>query len=211
MLQEAVDALFDNGRPRPRSARNQQSPAQSLSDTLKASRPLPPELAVSVWTFRPVGDRGCPELKLNQCGLRRRWRSNFFKRSSITTRSAGSLPDHQASQGMVEQQERWCGHSRDVIREHPVLLNRAPDVAIAGHSGSEPAARGRQSHPHSPRWSAPHSTRTLTATKWLCTSAFSRIAGGKLRVDAQLAQHFVSGHGLPLAVPSQDMVLGIYY
>src|SRR6266567_3828686 len=187
MLQEAVDALFDNGR-RGRILRGANNrPLKSLSDTLKGKQGrfrqnlLGKRVDYSGRSVIVVG----PELKLHQCGLPKK---------------------------MVEQQEAVVWDIlEDVIREHPVLLNRAPTLHRLGIQAFEPTlveGKAIRIHP------------------LVCTAFNADFDGDQMAVHIPLSpesqveasvlmlssRNILSpAHGLPLAVPSQDMVLGIYY
>jgi len=214
MLQEAVDALFDNGR-RGRVLRGTNNrPLKSLSDTLKGKQGrfrqnlLGKRVDYSGRSVIVVG----PELKLHQCGLPRRWRSSSSSRSLSQARSPGPLHHHQQAKEMVEQQEAVVWDIlEDVIREHPVMLNRAPTLHRLGIQAFEPVlveGKAIRIHP------------------LVCTAFNADFDGDQMAVHIPLSpesqveasvlmlssRNILSpAHGLPLAVPSQDMVLGIYY
>jgi DNA-directed RNA polymerase subunit beta' len=142
MLQEAVDALFDNGR-RGRVLRGANNrPLKSLSDTLKGKqgrfRPEPARQARRL--LRPFGHRRRPELKLHQCGLPKKMALELFKPFIYNKlEERGLVSTIKQAKEMVEQQkgEVW-DILEEVIREHPVLLNRAPTLHRLGIQAFEP-------------------------------------------------------------------------
>src|SRR6202050_4991404 len=171
MLQEAVDALFDNGR-RGRVLRGTNNrPLKSLSDTLKGKQGrfrqnlLGKRVDYSGRSVIVVG----PELKLHQCGLPKKMALELFKPFIYhKLEAAGHCTTIKQAKEMVEQQDPVVWDIlEDVIREHPVLLNRAPTLHRLGIQASV----------------------LMLSSRNILSPA----------------------HGLPLAVPSQDMVLGIYY
>ena len=139
MLQEAVDALFDNGR-RGRVLRGANNrPLKSLSDTLKGKQGrfrqnlLGKRVDYSGRSVIVVG----PELKLHQCGLPKKMALELFKPFIYNKlEKEGLVTTIKAAKEMVEQQrpEVW-DFLEEVIREHPVLLNRAPTLHRLGHPG----------------------------------------------------------------------------
>src|ERR671922_304063 len=142
MLQEAVDALFDNGR-RGRVLRGVNNrPLKSLSDTLKGKQGrfrqnlLGKRVDYSGRSVIVVG----PELKLHQCGLPKKMALELFKPFIYSKlEKEGLVTTIKAAKEMVEQQrpEVW-DFLEDVIREHPVLLNRAPTLHRLGIQAFEP-------------------------------------------------------------------------
>ncbi len=142
MLQEAVDALFDNGR-RGRVLRGANNrPLKSLSDTLKGKQGrfrqnlLGKRVDYSGRSVIVVG----PELKLHQCGLPKKMALELFKPFIYSKlEKEGLVTTIKAAKEMVEQQrpEVW-DFLEDVIREHPVLLNRAPTLHRLGIQAFEP-------------------------------------------------------------------------
>src|SRR5512140_3178628 len=215
MLQEAVDALFDNGR-RGRVLRGANNrPLKSLSDTLKGKQGrfrqnlLGKRVDYSGRSVIVVG----PELKLHQCGLPKRMALARFK-PFIYRRleQKGLTSTIKMSKELVEQapNEVWDA-LEEVIKEHPVLLNRAPTLHRLGIQAFEPVlieGKAIKIHP-------------------LVCAAFNADFDGdqmavhvplspKAQVEAQvlmLSSHNIlsPAHGKPLTVPSQDLVLGLYY
>ena len=173
MLQEAVDALFDNGR-RGRVLRGANNrPLKSLSDTLKGKQGrfrqnlLGKRVDYSGRSVIVVG----PELKLHQCGLPKKMALELFKPFIYNKLEERQLvATIKQAKEMVEQQrpEVW-DILEEVIREHPVLLNRAPTLHRLGIQAFEPVlVEGKAIRIH--RWSARRSTPTSTATRWRSTS-----------------------------------------
>ena len=215
MLQEAVDALFDNGR-RGRVLRGANNrPLKSLSDTLKGKQGrfrqnlLGKRVDYSGRSVIVVG----PELKLHQCGLPKKMALELFKpfiynkleeRELVTTiKQAKEMVEHQ-------RPEVW-DILEEVIREHPVLLNRAPTLHRLGIQAFEPVlveGKAIRIHP------------------LVCTAFNADFDGDQMAVhiplspEAQIeasvlmmsSRNVLSpGNGAPITVPSQDIVLGCYY
>jgi DNA-directed RNA polymerase subunit beta' len=215
MLQEAVDALFDNGR-RGRVLRGTNNrPLKSLSDTLKGKQGrfrqnlLGKRVDYSGRSVIVVG----PELRLNQCGLPKKMALELFKPFIYhKLELAGHCTTIKQAKEMVEQQDAIVWDIlEEVIREHPVLLNRAPTLHRLGIQAFEPVlveGKAIRIHP------------------LVCTAFNADFDGDQMAVhiplspEAQIeaavlmlsARNILSpANGLPLAVPTQDMVLGIYY
>lgn len=215
MLQEAVDALFDNGR-RGRVLRGANNrPLKSLSGTLKGKQGrfrqnlLGKRVDYSGRSVIVVG----PELKLHQCGLPKKMALELFKPFIYhkLEKEEHAATIKQARE-MVERQEPIVWDIlEDVIREHPVLLNRAPTLHRLGIQAFEPVlveGRAIKIHP------------------LVCTAFNADFDGDQMAVhiplsaEAQieasvlmLASHNLlsPASGQPIAVPSQDIVLGCYY
>ncbi len=215
MLQEAVDALFDNGR-RGRVLRGANNrPLKSLSDTLKGKQGrfrqnlLGKRVDYSGRSVIVVG----PELKLHQCGLPKKMALELFKPFIYhRLEAAGHCTTIKQAKEMVEQQDSIVWDIlEEVIREHPVLLNRAPTLHRLGIQAFEPTlveGKAIRIHP------------------LVCTAFNADFDGDQMAVhiplspEAQVeasvlmlsANNILSpANGMPLAVPTQDMVLGIYY
>jgi len=213
MLQEAVDALFDNAAAAAFCA-NQQPPAQSLSDTLKGKQGrfrqnlLGKRVDYSGRSVIVVG----PELKLHQCGLPKKMALEALQAVHLSqARSPGPLHHHQASQGngRATGSRRW-DILEDVIGTSGNAQPAPRRFTASAFKRSNRCSRGKAIRIHPLVCTA--STRTSTATRWPYTSRFRP----NLQVEASVlmlsSPHILSpAHGLPLAVPSQDMVLGIYY
>ncbi|XP_044733292.1 DNA-directed RNA polymerase subunit beta' [Chrysoperla carnea] len=215
MLQEAVDALFDNGRCG-RAAKNaNKRPFKSLSDMLKGKqgrfRPnlLGKRIGYSGRSVIVVG----PNLKLYQCGLPKKMALELFKPFIYSKLELyGIATTIKAAKRMVEAEkpEVW-DVLEEVIREHPVLLNRAPTLHRLGIQAFEPLlieGKAIQLHP-------------------LVCAAFNADFDGDqmavhipLSIEAQLeARVFMMStnnilspaNGRPIIVPDKDIVLGLYY
>ena len=215
MLQEAVDALFDNGR-RGRVLRGANNrPLKSLSDTLKGKQGrfrqnlLGKRVDYSGRSVIVVG----PELKLHQCGLPKKMALELFKPFIYHKLEArGLVSTIKQAKEMVEQQkaEVW-DVLEEVIREHPVLLNRAPTLHRLGIQAFEPVlveGKAIRIHP------------------LVCTAFNADFDGDQMAVHVPLSPEaqieasvlmmssnniLSPASGQPIAVPSQDIVLGCYY
>ena len=215
MLQEAVDALIDNGRRgRPVTGPGNR-PLKSLSDMLKGKQGrfrqnlLGKRVDYSGRSVIVVG----PELKIYQCGLPKEMAIELFKPFVMKELVAGGLAHNiKSAKKMVErlQPEVW-DVLEDVIKEHPVMLNRAPTLHRLGIQAFEPVlveGKAIKLHP------------------LVCTAYNADFDGDQMAVhvplfvEAQAECRFMllspnnllkPSDGAPVAVPSQDMVLGIYY
>ena len=215
MLQEAVDALFDNGR-RGRVLRGANNrPLKSLSDTLKGKQGrfrqnlLGKRVDYSGRSVIVVG----PELKLHQCGLPKKMALELFKPFIYNKlEERGLVATIKQAKEMVEQQrpEVW-DILEEVIREHPVLLNRAPTLHRLGIQAFEPVlveGKAIRIHP------------------LVCTAFNADFDGDQMAVHIPLAPEaqieasvlmmssnniLSPASGPPIAIPSQDIVLGCYY
>ena len=215
MLQEAVDALFDNGR-RGRVLRGANNrPLKSLSDTLKGKQGrfrqnlLGKRVDYSGRSVIVVG----PELKLHQCGLPKKMALELFKPFIYNKLEERQLvATIKQAKEMVEQQrpEVW-DVLEEVIREHPVLLNRAPTLHRLGIQAFEPVlveGKAIRIHP------------------LVCTAFNADFDGDQMAVHIPLAPEaqieasvlmmssnniLSPASGAPIAIPSQDIVLGCYY
>jgi DNA-directed RNA polymerase subunit beta' len=215
MLQEAVDALFDNGkRGRVHLGANRR-PLKSLSEALRGKQGrfrqnlLGKRVDYSGRSVIVVG----PELKLNQCGLPKKMALELFKPFIFhKLEKEGLVPSVKVAREWHEQErpEVW-DFLEEVVREHPILLNRAPTLHRLGIQAFDPIlveGKAIQIHP-------------------LVCAAFNADFDGDqmavhipLSVEAQIeastlmlsTNNILSpAHGRPLTVPSQDMVLGCYY
>jgi len=215
MLQEAVDALIDNGRRgRPVTGPGNRA-LKSLSDMLKGKQGrfrqnlLGKRVDYSGRSVIVVG----PELKIYQCGLPKEMAIELFKPFVMKELVAKEIAHNiKAAKKMVErlQSEVW-DVLEDVIKEHPVMLNRAPTLHRLGIQAFEPTlveGKAIKLHP------------------LVCTAFNADFDGDQmavhlpLSVEAQAECRFLllspnnllkPSDGGPVAVPSQDMVLGIYY
>ena len=215
MLQEAVDALFDNGRRGRVITGPNNRPLKSLSDTLKGKQGrfrqnlLGKRVDYSGRSVIVVG----PQLKLHQCGLPKKMALELFKPFILRKlEERGIASSIKAAKKFVEKErpEVW-DILEDVIREHPVLLNRAPTLHRLGIQAFEPMlveGKAIEIHP------------------LVCTAFNADFDGDQMAVhiplsmEAQLEAQVLmlssinilsQANGQPLAVPTQDMVLGIYY
>jgi len=215
MLQEAVDALFDNGRRgRPITGANKR-PLKSLSDMLKGKTGrfrqnlLGKRVDYSGRSVIVVG----PELRLHQCGIPKKMALELFKPFIYgRLEERGLVTTIKSAKKMVEREvgEVW-DILDEVIREHPVMLNRAPTLHRLGIQAFEPVlieGKAIQLHP-------------------LVCAAFNADFDGDqmavhvpLSVEAQVEARVLMmstnnilspAHGKPIIVPTQDIVLGLYY
>ncbi len=215
MLQEAVDALFDNGR-RGRVLRGANNrPLKSLSDTLKGKQGrfrqnlLGKRVDYSGRSVIVVG----PELKLNQCGLPKKMALELFKPFIYhRLEQRGHCTTIKQAKELVEQHDPVVWDIlEEVIKDHPILLNRAPTLHRLGIQAFEPVlveGKAIKIHP------------------LVCTAFNADFDGDQMAVhiplspEAQieastlmLASNNVlsPAHGAPITIPTQDMVLGCYY
>ena len=215
MLQEAVDALFDNGRRGRVITGPNKRPLKSLSDMLKGKQGrfrqnlLGKRVDFSGRSVIVVG----PELKLHQCGLPKKMALELFKPFIFAKLELyGMSTTVKASRRMVEKErpEIWS-ILEEVIREHPVMLNRAPTLHRLGIQAFEPVlieGKAIQLHP------------------LVCTAFNADFDGDQMAVhvplslEAQLEARVLMmstnnilspANGKPIIVPSQDIVLGLYY
>ena len=215
MLQEAVDALFDNGR-RGRILRGANNrPLKSLSDTLKGKQGrfrqnlLGKRVDYSGRSVIVVG----PELKLHQCGLPKKMALELFK-PFIYNRleQGGHCTTVKAAKEMVERQDPVVWDIlEDVIKDHPVLLNRAPTLHRLGIQAFEPVlveGKAIKIHPLvCTAFNADFDGDQMAVHIPLSPEA--QIEATVLMLSTQNLLSPASGH--PVAVPTQDMVLGVYY
>ena len=215
MLQEAVDALFDNGRRGRVITGANKRPLKSLSDMLKGKQGRFRQNLLGKrvdYSGRSVIVTG-PELKLHQCGLPKKMALELFKPFIYARLDAKglSMTLKQAKKWVEKERKEVWDILDEVIREHPVLLNRAPTLHRLGIQAFEPVlieGKAIQLHP-------------------LVCSAFNADFDGDqmavhvpLSLEAQLEARVLMmstnnilspANGKPIIVPSQDMVLGLYY
>ncbi len=215
MLQEAVDALFDNGRRGRVLKGSNNRPLKSLSDTLKGKQGrfrqnlLGKRVDYSGRSVVVVG----PELKLHQAGLPKKMAVELFK-PFIYNRleKKGLAPTIKAAKELVDSgvTDVWDA-LEEVIRDHPVLLNRAPTLHRLGIQAFQPVlveGKAIKIHPLvCPAFNADFDGDQMAVHVPLSPKA---------QIEAELlmlsANNILSpASGRPLAVPSQDLVLGIYY
>src|SRR4026209_2360418 len=215
MLQEAVDALFDNGRRGRVITGANKRPLKSLADMLKGKQGrfrqnlLGKRVDYSGRSVIVVG----PELKLHQCGLPKKMALELFKPFIYARLDAKGLSTtvKQAKKLVEKEKPEGWAILDEVIREHPVLLNRAPTLHRLGIQAFEPVlieGKAIQLHP-------------------LVCAAFNADFDGDqmavhvpLSVEAQVEARVLMmstnnilspANGRPIIVPTQDIVLGIYY
>lgn len=215
MLQEAVDALFDNGRRGRVITGANKRPLKSLADMLKGKQGrfrqnlLGKRVDYSGRSVIVVG----PELRLHQCGLPKKMALELFKPFIYSRLDAKGLSTtvKQAKKLVEKERPEVWDILDEVIREHPVLLNRAPTLHRLGIQAFEPVlieGKAIQLHP-------------------LVCSAFNADFDGDqmavhvpLSLEAQLEARVLMmstnnilhpANGQPIIVPSQDIVLGLYY
>jgi DNA-directed RNA polymerase subunit beta' len=173
MLQQSVDALFDNGRCRRPVLGSANRPLKSLTDMIKGKQGrfrenlLGKRVDYSARSVIVVG----PELRLHQCGLPKKIALELYQPFIIRKLKEHRPGGHdQVGQAMLERkdEEVW-DILEEVIKEHPVLLNRAPDPPPDGHPGVRADPGRGQRDPSCTRWSARGSTPTSTATRWRST------------------------------------------
>ncbi len=215
MLQESVDALFDNGRRGRTITGTNKRPLKSLSDMLKGKQGrfrqnlLGKRVDYSGRSVIVVG----PSLKLHECGLPKKMALELFKPFIYSRLDAKGLASTvKAAKKLVEKEKPEVWDILDeVIREHPVLLNRAPTLHRLGIQAFEPKlieGKAIQLHP-------------------LVCAAFNADFDGDqmavhvpLSLEAQLEARVLMmstnnilspANGKPIIVPSQDIILGLYY
>ena len=215
MLQEAVDALFDNGRHGRPVLGAGNRPLKSLSDMLRGKQGrfrqnlLGKRVDYSGRSVIVVG----PELKLNQCGLPKKMALELFEPFIIRKlKERGHVHTIKSAKKMVERAkpEVW-DILEEVISEHPVMLNRAPTLHRLGIQAFEPVlieGKAIRIHP------------------LVCTAFNADFDGDQMAVHVPLSMEaqmearilmlsanniFSPSNGSPIATPSQDIVLGIYY
>ncbi len=215
MLQEAVDALFDNGRHGHPVMGAGNRPLEALSEMLKGKQGrfrqnlLGKRVDYSGRSVIVVG----PELKFNQCGLPKKMALDLFEPFIVKRlKDLGYVYTIRSAKKMIQKQapEVW-DVLEEIIKGHPVLLNRAPTLHRLGIQAFEPIlieGKAIRIHP-------------------LVTPAFNADFDGDqmavhvpLSIEAQLEAKllmmapdniFLPSSGRPVAVPSQDMILGLYY
>ncbi|MFH1779421.1 MAG: DNA-directed RNA polymerase subunit beta' [Candidatus Omnitrophota bacterium] len=215
MLQEAVDALFDNGRRGRAVLGPGNRPLKSLSDMLKGKQGrfrqnlLGKRVDYSGRSVIVIG----PELKLNQCGLPKKMALELFEPFIIRKlREQGFVHTIKSAKKMVEKARLEVWDILDeVIKEHPVLLNRAPTLHRLGIQAFEPVlieGKAIRIHP------------------LVCTAFNADFDGDQmavhvpLSIEAQMESRllmlstnniFSPANGSPITIPTQDIVLGCYY
>jgi DNA-directed RNA polymerase subunit beta' len=215
MLQESVDVLFDNGRHGRAIMGTNKRPLKSLSDTLKGKQGrfrqnlLGKRVDYSGRTVITIG----PDLRLHQCGLPKQMALEMFKPFIYyRLEQKGLVSTVKSAKKMVEREVPEVWDTLDeVVKEYPVLLNRAPTLHRLGIQAFEPIlieGKALQLHP------------------LVCTAFNADFDGDQmavhipLSVEAQIEARILMlssnnilspANGSPIIVPSQDIVLGIYY
>jgi DNA-directed RNA polymerase subunit beta' len=215
MLQEAVDALFDNGRRgRPVTGPGNRA-LKSLSDMLKGKQGrfrqnlLGKRVDYSGRSVIVVG----PELKLHQCGLPKQMALELFKPFVMKRLvDLGHAQNIKSAKRMVERARPVVWDVlEEAIREHPVLLNRAPTLHRLGIQAFEPIlveGKAIQIHP----LVCTAFNADFDGDQMAVHLPLSAEAQAEARVLMLSSNNILSpAHGRPIAVPTQDMVLGIYY
>ncbi|MBW2308591.1 MAG: DNA-directed RNA polymerase subunit beta' [Deltaproteobacteria bacterium] len=215
MLQEAVDVLFDNGRRGKAITGPNKRPLKSLSDMLKGKQGrfrqnlLGKRVDYSGRSVIVVG----PDLRLHQCGLPKRMALELFKPFIYNQlEKKGYVTTIKSAKKMVEKESPEVWETlENVVREYPILLNRAPTLHRLGIQAFEPLlieGKAIQLHP-------------------LVCAAFNADFDGDqmavhipLSIEAQIESRVLMmstnnilspAHGKPIIIPTQDIVLGIYY
>ncbi len=215
MLQEAVDALLDNGRRASSVTGRTKRPLRSLSDLLKGKRGrfrqnlLGKRVDYSGRSVIVIG----PELQLHQCGLPKPMALELFKPFIISKlEEKGLVQTIKSAKRLVEREHPQVWDIlEEIIEDHPVLLNRAPTLHRLGIQAFQPVlveGKAIKIHP------------------LVCAAFNADFDGDQMAVhvplsfEAQLEAAVLMNsmnnilspaHGRPLAIPSQDMILGIYY
>jgi DNA-directed RNA polymerase subunit beta' len=215
MLQEAVDALFDNGRRGRVLKGSNNRPLKSLSDTLKGKQGrfrqnlLGKRVDYSGRSVIVVG----PELKLGQCGLPKKMALELFK-PFIYNRleEQGLVGTIKAAKEMVEREEDAVWDAlEEVIEDHPVMLNRAPTLHRLGIQAFQPVLIEGKAIKIHPLVCAAFNA-DFDGDQMAVHVPLSPKAQIEVQVLMMATQNILSpAHGRPLAVPSQDLVLGGYY
>jgi len=215
MLQEAVDVLFDNGRRGRAITGTNKRPLRSLSDMLKGKQGrfrqnlLGKRVDYSGRSVITVG----PDLRLHQCGLPKKMALELFKPFIYRRlQEKGYVTTVKSAKKMVEKETAEVWDALDeVVREYPVMLNRAPTLHRLGLQAFEPIlieGKAIQLHP------------------LVCTAFNADFDGDQMAVHVPLSieaqtearvlmmstNNILSpANGMPIIIPSQDIVLGIYY
>ncbi|MDY7009447.1 MAG: DNA-directed RNA polymerase subunit beta' [Planctomycetota bacterium] len=215
MLQQAVDALLDNGRCRRPVLGSSARPLKSLTDMVKGKQGrfrenlLGKRVDYSARSVIVIG----PELKLNQCGLPKKIALELYQPFIIRKlRQRGLADTIKSAKKMIERKDKEIWDIlEEVIHQHPVLLNRAPTLHRMGIQAFEPVlveGNAIKIHP------------------LVCRGFNADFDGDQmavhlpLSIEAQVESHvlilatnniFSPANGMPIMSPSQDMVLGIYY
>ncbi len=215
MLQQAVDALFDNGRCRRPVLGSSNRPLKSITDMIKGKQGrfrenlLGKRVDYSARSVIVVG----PELKLNQCGLPKKIALELFQPFIIRRLKEQGLADTiKSAKRMLDRREPEVWDILEqVIYQHPVMLNRAPTLHRMGIQAFEPVlVEGK----------------AITLHPLVCTGFNADFDGDQMAVHLPLSVEaqaetqvlmlatnniFSPAHGNPLVSPSQDIVMGVYF
>src|SRR5687767_13042224 len=215
MLQEAVDALFDNGRRgRPVTGPGNR-PLKSLSDMLKGKQGRFRQNLLGKrvdYSGRSVIVAG-PKLKLHQCGLPKQMALELFKPFVMKRLvDLGHAQNIKSAKRMVERSRSVVWDVlEEIIHEHPVLLNRAPTLHRLGIQSFEPVlveGKAIQIHP----LVCVAFNADFDGDQMAVHLPLSAEAQAEARVLMLSSNNILSpAHGAPLATPTQDMILGTYY
>ena len=215
MLQEAVDALFDNGRRGKTITGPNKRPLKSLSDMIKGKQGRFRQNLLGKrvdYSGRSVIVAG-PELKLHQCGLPKKMALELFKPFIYNKlEERGHVTTIKSAKKMVEKEKSEVWDILDeVIKEHPVLLNRAPTLHRLGIQAFEPVlVEGKAIQVHPLVCSAYNAD--FDGDQMAVHLPLSLEAQTEARVLLLSTNNILSpAHGGPVIVPSQDIVLGCYY
>ena len=215
MLQEAVDALFDNGRRGKTITGPNKRPLKSLSDMIKGKQGRFRQNLLGKrvdYSGRSVIVAG-PELKLHQCGLPKKMALELFKPFIYNKlEERGYVTTIKSAKKMVEKKKAEVWDILDeVIKEHPVLLNRAPTLHRLGIQAFEPVLiEGKAIQVH-PLVCAAYNA-DFDGDQMAVHLPLSLEAQTEARVLLLSTNNILSpAHGSPIIVPSQDIVLGCYY
>ena len=215
MLQESVDVLFDNGRHGRVVTGTNKRPLKSLSDTLKGKQGrfrqnlLGKRVDYSGRTVITVG----PALRLHQCGLPKKMALELFKPFIYNyLEEKGLVSTVKSAKKMVEREEVEVWDALDhVVREYPIMLNRAPTLHRLGIQAFEPIlieGKAIQLHP----LVCPAFNADFDGDQMAVHVPLSLEARLEARVLMLSSNNILSpANGQPVIVPTQDIVLGIYY
>ena len=215
MLQEAVDVLFDNGRHGRVVTGTNKRPLKSLSDTLKGKQGrfrqnlLGKRVDYSGRTVITVGS----ELRLHQCGIPKKMALELFKPFIYNyLEQKGLVSTVKSAKKMVEREETEVWDALEsVVKEYPVMLNRAPTLHRLGFQAFEPVlieGKAIQLHP----LVCPAFNADFDGDQLAVHVPLSLEAQLEARIMMLSTNNILSpANGQPIIVPTQDIVLGIYY
>ena len=215
MLQEAVDVLFDNGRHGRVVTSTNKRPLKSLSDTLKGKQGrfrqnlLGKRVDYSGRTVITVG----PDLRLHQCGLPKKMALELFKPFIYNyLEQKGLVSTVKSAKKMVEREEIEVWDALDhIVKEYPIMLNRAPTLHRLGIQAFEPVlieGKAIQLHP----LVCPAFNADFDGDQMAVHIPLSLEAQLETRILMLASNNILSpANGQPIIVPTQDIVLGLYY